>query len=149
MPYSSARGWARRVTVRVLVLALALAGLTDLADHDSSAPLSAEPAAVSTTQAAITPPPMGWASWNSFASSIDHTVIKQQTDALVSSGMAAAGYEYVNLDDGWWQGDRNADGNIVVDETLWPGGMKAIADYIHSKGLKAGIYTDAGKNGCG
>ncbi|MGC9539274.1 RICIN domain-containing protein [Streptomyces sp. UG1] len=149
MQHSSARGWARRVTVRVLALALALVGLTALADHDSSAPLSAEPTAVSTTQAAVTPPPMGWASWNSFASSIDHTVIKQQADALVSSGMAAAGYQYVNLDDGWWQGDRDADGNIVVDETLWPGGMKAIADYIHSKGLKAGIYTDAGKQGCG
>jgi hypothetical protein len=92
---------------------------------------------------------MGWASWNSFASSIDSTVIKQQADALVSSGMAAAGYKYVNLDDGWWQGDRDANDNIVVDENLFPGGMKAMADYIHSKGLKAGIYTDAGKQGCG
>ena len=97
----------------------------------------------------VTAPPMGWASWNSFFSSIDSTVIKQQADALVSSGMAAAGYTYVNLDDGWWQGARDANGNIVVDDNLWPGGMKAIADYLHSKGLKAGIYTDAGKNGCG
>ncbi|KOG37275.1 alpha-galactosidase [Streptomyces resistomycificus] len=126
-----------------------MAGLTALADRESSVPLSAEPAAVSTTQAAVTPPSMGWASWNSFASSIDFDVIKQQTDTLVSSGMAAAGYRYVNLDDGWWQGDRNSDGTIAVDADLWPGGMKAVADYIHSKGLKAGIYTDAGKQGCG
>lgn len=149
MPHTPAQGWARPITVRVLALALTLAGLTALADHDASAPLAAEPAAVSTTQAAVAPPPMGWASWNSFASSIDSTVIEQQTDALVSSGMAAAGYQYVNLDDGWWQGDRNADGSIAVDADLWPSGMKAVADYIHSKGLRAGIYTDAGKQGCG
>ncbi|MFJ8536533.1 ricin-type beta-trefoil lectin domain protein [Streptomyces sp. NPDC093591] len=149
MPYVFTRRWAGRLAARVLTLALALTGLAALDGPDSSAPLAAEPVAVSTTQAGVTPPPMGWASWNSFASSIDFDVIKQQTDALVSSGMAAAGYQYVNLDDGWWQGDRNADGSIAVDETLWPGGMKAVADYIHSKGLKAGIYTDAGKQGCG
>ena len=149
MPYPLARGWARRITMRVLALALALAGLTAVADRDASVSPATEPAAVSTTQAAVTPPSMGWASWNSFASSIDFDVIKQQTDALVSSGMAAAGYQYVNLDDGWWQGDRASDGTITVDANLWPGGMKAVADYIHSKGLKAGIYTDAGKQGCG
>ncbi|MFF1292600.1 MULTISPECIES: ricin-type beta-trefoil lectin domain protein [unclassified Streptomyces] len=149
VPDTSAPGWARRVTARVLALALTVAGLTALAGHDPAVPLAAEPAAVSTTQAAVTPPSMGWASWNSFASSIDSDVIKEQTDALVSSGMTAAGYQYVNLDDGWWQGDRNADGSIAVDAELWPGGMQAIADYIHSKGLKAGIYTDAGKQGCG
>ncbi|WP_425315286.1 alpha-galactosidase [Streptomyces viridochromogenes] len=91
---------------------------------------------MSTSQMGVAPTPMGWASWNSFFSDIDHNVIKQQADALVSSGMAAAGYKYVNLDDGWWQGRRDAKGNIVVDETLWPCGMKAIADYIHSKGLR-------------
>ncbi|MFF5187487.1 RICIN domain-containing protein [Streptomyces sp. NPDC000345] len=149
MSHTSARGWAGRVTVRVLSLALAVAGLTALTGHGTPAPLSAEPVAVSTTQAAVNPPSMGWASWNSFASSIDFDVIKQQTDALVSSGMAAAGYQYVNLDDGWWQGDRASDGTISVDADLWPGGMKAVADYIHGKGLKAGIYTDAGKQGCG
>ncbi len=84
----------------------------------------------------VAPTPMGWASWNSFFSNIDHNVIKQQAHALVSSGMAAAGYKYVNLDDGWWPGRRDAKGNIVVGETLWPCGMKAIADYIHSKGMR-------------
>ncbi|MGC0334773.1 hypothetical protein RKD23_007763 [Streptomyces sp. SAI-170] len=149
MSRTAARSWTRRITVRVLAAVLAVAVLATLDRPESSAPLSAELAAVSTSQTGVTPPPMGWASWNSFFSSVDHNVIKQQADALVSSGMAAAGYKYVNLDDGWWQGARDASGNIVVDENLWPGGMKAIADYIHSKGLKAGIYTDAGKNGCG
>ncbi|NNN31344.1 alpha-galactosidase [Streptomyces sp. S3(2020)] len=149
MSYVSIRRRAGRVTSRVLALALTLAGVAALDGRAPSAPLTIEPAAVSTNQIGVTPPSMGWASWNSFASSIDSEVIEQQTDALVSSGMAAAGYQYVNLDDGWWQGDRNADGSIAVDAELWPGGMKAVVDYIHSKGLKAGIYTDAGQNGCG
>ena len=68
---------------------------------------------------------------------------------MVSSGLKAAGYQYVNIDEGWWQGTRDAAGNITVDTADWPGGMPAIADYIHSLGLKAGIYTDAGKDGCG
>jgi hypothetical protein len=98
---------------------------------------------------AVTTPPMGWASWNSFAAQISFDVIKKQADALVSSGLAAAGYSYVNIDEGWWQGTRDAAGAITVDQNEWPGGMKAIADYLHSKGLKAGIYTDAGRDGCG
>jgi hypothetical protein len=94
-------------------------------------------------------PPMGWASWNSFAAKINYNVIKGQADAMASSGLKAAGYEYVNIDEGWWQGTRDASGNITVDAADWPGGMQAIADYIHGLGLKAGIYTDAGKAGCG
>lgn len=101
------------------------------------------------TAAVATPPPMGWASWNSFASSFDEQTIKSQADALAASGLPTAGYVYVNIDEGWWQGQRDANGNIVVDATQWPVGMKAIADYIHGKGLKAGIYSDAGKDGCG
>ncbi|HWA78061.1 MAG TPA: glycoside hydrolase family 27 protein [Polyangiaceae bacterium] len=94
-------------------------------------------------------PPMGWASWNSFAAKINYNVIKQQADAMVSSGLKAAGYQYVNIDEGWWQGKRDGSGNFVIDTAEWPGNMQAIADYIHSLGLKAGIYTDAGKDGCG
>ncbi|HYS36050.1 MAG TPA: RICIN domain-containing protein [Pseudonocardiaceae bacterium] len=99
--------------------------------------------------ASIATPPMGWDSWNSFAAQINASVIRQQTDALVASGMKDAGYQYVNIDEGWWQGTRDGAGNITVNATDWPGGMSAIADYIHSKGLKAGIYTDAGRDGCG
>ena len=141
----------RPVLVRVLVLALALAGLVSMGGgRTPSADLGrTEPVAVTTNQVAVPPAPMGWASWNTFASSIDYSTIKAQADALVSSGMAAAGYNYVNIDDGWWQGARDSNGKIVTDESLFPGGMKAMADYIHSKGLKAGICTDAGKDGCG
>ncbi|HEY0499249.1 MAG TPA: glycoside hydrolase family 27 protein, partial [Kutzneria sp.] len=132
----------QRVSTRLsLVLALiggCLAGL-QLPSH----------AAVNATPAPISAPPMGWASWNTFAAQINYNVIKGQTDALVSSGMATAGYQYVNIDEGWWQGTRDSSGNITVSSSDWPGGMKAIADYIHSKGLKAGIYTDAGRDGCG
>ncbi|MDX3799259.1 ricin-type beta-trefoil lectin domain protein [Streptomyces sp. AK04-3B] len=149
MPATPARQWVRRVTAQTLAVGLAVVGLATLDRQEPPASLPAEPVAVSTSQIDVTPPPMGWASWNAFFSSIDSTAIKQQADAVVSSGMAAAGYKYVNLDDGWWQGARDANGAIVVDENLWPGGMKAIADYIHGKGLKAGIYTDAGKQGCG
>ncbi len=94
-------------------------------------------------------PPMGWASWNSFAATITYNTIKTQADAMVSSGLKAAGYQYVNIDEGWWQGTRDGSGNITITAADWPGGMKAIADYIHGLGLKAGIYTDAGKDGCG
>jgi len=106
-------------------------------------------AAVSTNQVGVPAAPMGWDTWNSFASQVDYATVKAQAQALVSSGMAAAGYKYVIIDAGWWQGTRDSSGNITVNTTQWPGGMAAIASYIHSLGLKAGIYTDAGENGCG
>lgn len=129
---------------RLLVLIVALSTVTAI----GGAPASAGPA-ISGNQVRVPAAPMGWASWNTFFENIDHNVIKAQADALVSSGLASAGYRYVNIDSGWWKGTRDGAGDITVDESQWPGGMKAIADYIHSKGLKAGIYTDAGKNGCG
>jgi hypothetical protein len=125
-----------------------LALLTGLAVHATAAP-GLVPVAVTGTQVPVPAPPMGWASWNTFAANITYNVIKAQADALVSSGLAAAGYRYVNIDEGWWQGTRDSAGNITVDTAEWPGGMAAIADYLHSKGLKAGIYTDAGRDGCG
>ncbi|MEU6668984.1 ricin-type beta-trefoil lectin domain protein [Streptomyces sp. NPDC046727] len=141
----TAAGFARRcgaVVVRLLVPALAAA----------AALLFTQPAparAATVRQIPVPAAPMGWASWNSFAAKIDHNVIRRQTDALVAAGLPDAGYRYVNIDEGWWQGTRDSAGNITVDTAEWPGGMSAIANYIHSKGLKAGIYTDAGKNGCG
>ena len=110
---------------------------------------SAAVASAASGAAPITKPPMGWNSWNSFAGAINATVIRQQVDALVSAGMKDAGYEYVNIDEGWWKGSRDSSGNITIDPAQWPGGMQAIVDYIHGKGLKAGIYTDAGRDGCG
>ncbi|MGI4804745.1 MAG: glycoside hydrolase family 27 protein [Janthinobacterium lividum] len=93
-------------------------------------------------------PPMGWNSWNKFACNVDENLIKQTADAMVSSGMKAAGYEYINIDD-CWHGDRDSLGFIHPDPKRFPSGMKALADYIHSKGLKMGIYSDAGSQTCG
>ncbi|MEU6147501.1 ricin-type beta-trefoil lectin domain protein [Streptomyces sp. NPDC047081] len=145
--------WSRRlgraVLIRAAVLATAAGALVGLQHQQATELDRTEPVAVTSNQIAVPSAPMGWASWNSFAAKIDYNVIKAQVDAFVAAGMPAAGYKYINIDEGWWQGTRDSAGNITVDESEWPGGMKAIADYIHSKGLKAGIYTDAGKNGCG
>ena len=139
----------RRVLVR-LSLAIALVGAFLMVDGGPSTAAAPKPApAVAPAAASLSAPPMGWASWNTFAAQINYNVIKAQTDALASSGLKTAGYQYVNIDEGWWQGTRDASGTITVNTSDWPGGMKAIADYIHSKGLKAGIYTDAGRDGCG
>ena len=88
-------------------------------------------------------PPMGWNSWNKFACNIDEQLIKQTADAIISTGLAAKGYNYVNLDD-CWQVSRDSSSNIQEDKTKFPSGMKGLADYIHSKGLKFGVYSDAG-----
>ncbi|WP_457029508.1 ricin-type beta-trefoil lectin domain protein [Kitasatospora sp. P5_F3] len=139
----------RAVLVRTAVLAMAAGALAGLQYQPATALDRTETVAVTSNQIAVPSAPMGWASWNTFAANIDYNVIKAQVDAFVAAGLPAAGYKYINLDEGWWQGTRDSQGNITTDESEWPGGMNAIADYIHSKGLKAGIYTDAGKDGCG
>jgi alpha-galactosidase len=92
-------------------------------------------------------PPMGWNTWNKFACDISDPLIRQAADALVSSGMRDAGYQYLVIDD-CWQTSRNPDGNIVADPHRFPAGIKPVADYVHSKGLKFGIYSDAGTGTC-
>jgi alpha-galactosidase len=92
-------------------------------------------------------PPMGWNSWNKFGCNVSEQLIRETADAMVSSGMQAAGYEYVNIDD-CWQVSRDQQGTIVADPARFPSGMKALADYVHAKGLKLGIYTDAGTTTC-
>jgi alpha-galactosidase len=93
-------------------------------------------------------PPMGWNSWNKFECAVSQTVVEQEADAMVSSGMAAAGYQYINIDDCWEASSRDSNGNLVADPTRFPNGIKAVADYVHSKGLKLGIYNDAGTATC-
>ncbi|HTP39152.1 MAG TPA: glycoside hydrolase family 27 protein [Steroidobacteraceae bacterium] len=93
-------------------------------------------------------PPMGWNSWNRFGCNINETLIRQTADAIVASGMKDAGYQYVIIDD-CWHGQRDAAGNIQPDATRFPSGIKALADYVHSRGLKFGIYSDAGERTCG
>ena len=96
------------------------------------------------TQLAATPP-MGWNSWNHFANKVDDAGVRAAADAMVSSGMKAAGYTYVNIDD-TWEGTRDAEGNIQTN-SKFPD-MKALADYVHSKGLKLGIYSSPGPKTC-
>jgi hypothetical protein len=94
------------------------------------------------------PPLMGWASWNHYGVNINDSLIKKQADAMVSSGLANAGFQYINIDDGFFDG-RYSNGALKIDHIKFPGGMKPIADYIHSLGLKAGFYSEAGINTCG
>ena len=106
------------------------------------------PATSAQTSASLAPtPPMGWNSWNKFGCNVSDKLIREMADAVVSSGMQAAGYQYVNIDD-CWQVSRDASGTIVADPARFPSGIKALADYVHGKGLKLGIYTDAGTGTC-
>ena len=103
---------------------------------------------ISATLAAQRTPTMGWSSWNTFALNINEDLIKQQADAMHNTGLQEAGYQFVNIDDGYWDG-RGDDGHLRLNTKLFPNGMRPLVDYIHSLGLKAGIYSDAGDNTCG
>jgi hypothetical protein len=123
----------------------------------SSAPSPSAKSPSTVKQIAVARPPLGWSSWNSFSNTINSQIVTEQAKAMVTSGMQKAGYQYINIDEGWWLGQRDARGNIVVDASQWPalqpgehaGDMSNIVRFIHSLGLKAGIYTDAGEAGCG
>ena len=140
-------GWAKKAHFLMLALAMACAGVLSGRDLAAQAGPPLMP---------VTRPPMGWSSWNSFSNTVDAQIIMDQARAMVSSGMQKAGYEYVNIDEGWWLGTRDSQGNIVVDTKAWPaiapgehsGDMSNIVRFIHGLGLKAGIYTDAGESGC-
>lgn len=93
-------------------------------------------------------PQMGWNDWNAFGCDVNAQLVEQTADAMVANGMKAAGYDYVNIDDCWLEKQRDANGNLVPDPTKFPDGIKGVADYVHSKGLKLGIYNDAGTATC-
>jgi alpha-galactosidase len=93
-------------------------------------------------------PPMGWMSWNLCGRDVNETIIRGIADAMVDRGLAAVGYEYVCIDD-HWQGGRDASGNLYPCATKFPSGIKALADYVHERGLKLGIYSDAAELTCG
>lgn len=93
-------------------------------------------------------PTMGWSSWNNFRVNINEEIISGQADAIISNGMKDAGYNFINIDDGYF-GTRDEDGGMQPNPEKFPNGMKTVVDYIHSKGLKAGIYTEAGADTCG
>ena len=93
-------------------------------------------------------PPMGWNSWNTFQTNISEKLVMETADSMVSSGMKDAGFNYIVLDDGWMAMDRNAIGDLVPDPIKFPHGMKVVADYVHAKGLKFGLYNCAGTKTC-
>jgi len=93
-------------------------------------------------------PPLGWNSWNTFGEDINETVVMQSADTLIESGLAACGYNYIVIDDCWALKERGEDGRMVPDPAKFPHGMKYVADYIHSKGLKFGMYSCAGAHTC-
>ena len=93
-------------------------------------------------------PTMGWSSWNTFDSNISEQRIKEQADAMVSKGYKAVGYQYINIDDGFQGGRNKQTGELLIHPQRFPRGLKVVSDYIHKKGLKAGIYSDGGKNTC-
>ncbi|HWF73700.1 MAG TPA: glycoside hydrolase family 27 protein [Solirubrobacteraceae bacterium] len=134
---------------------LALGPASALASGPGAAPSggasqpATSPPAVSASLVALAPtPPMGWNPWYEFGCKVDEELIEQTAQALVSSGMAAAGYSYVNLDDCWMASNRDANGNLQADPQAFPSGIPALASYVHGLGLKLGIYLDAGTNTC-
>jgi alpha-galactosidase len=92
-------------------------------------------------------PPMGWNSWNKFGCDVNEKLLRGMADAMLATGLKDAGYEYLVVDD-CWQVARDENGNIIPDPKNFPSGIKALADYVHSKGLKFGIYSDAGAGTC-
>jgi len=127
-----------KLTVKSLLGALLL----------SSAAMAAAPEKPLSNGLAQTPP-MGWSSWNNFAENISEQLIIATIDAMVANGMQAAGYQYVNLDDGWqrYKGERRAH-PLEADPVKFPHGIKYLSDYAHSKGLKLGIYSGPGQTTC-
>jgi alpha-galactosidase len=109
--------------------------------------VTAAPAAALGNGLALTPP-MGWNDWNAYGCNVSETLVEQTADRLVSSGLAAAGYQYVNIDDCWMRSARDASGNLQPDATKFPDGISGTAAYVHGKGLKLGIYEDAGTATC-
>lgn len=94
-------------------------------------------------------PPMGWNSWNTFADNISDSLVRQIADSLVATGMRDLGYQFINIDDFWQLVERDEKGHLQIDKTKFPNGIKPLADYIHSLGLKIGIYSDAAEFTCG
>ncbi|KAJ0967843.1 hypothetical protein J5N97_024760 [Dioscorea zingiberensis] len=93
-------------------------------------------------------PQMGWNNYNHFSRNISDQLIRETADAMVSSGLSALGYRYINMDDGWAELNRDSNGNLVPRASIFPSGIKAVADYVHGKGLQLGIYGDAGTLTC-
>ena len=151
----------RQRSAFVLCVAVGLIGLAgfSLALHVLSRPgqggtalgsVPGRPTPVGVSDATnATPPSMGWNSWNAFAcNGLDESLVRQTADAMVSSGLLAAGYNTLTLDDCWSAVSRDSTGNLTNDPVKFPSGMKAIGDYIHAQGLRYGIYASIGTSTC-
>ena len=99
-------------------------------------------------QVAYETPTMGWSSWNTYRVNISDALIKSQADAMKKLGLGDVGYQYINIDDGYF-GGRDAEGRLLTHPKRFPNGLRPVVDYIHDLGFKAGIYSDAGQNTCG
>jgi len=130
----------RRLRACLIVAGLCVAALA--ASAVTAATASAEGDGVAAT------PPMGWNDWYSVYCGVNAQRVEQTAQEMVANGMKAAGYDYVNIDDCWMAASRDASGNLVADPTRFPGGIQAVAVYVHSLGLKLGIYEDAGTVTC-
>jgi alpha-galactosidase len=133
--------FGRRLTTAILATALATGAVV-------AVQVAAEAPANAVANGLAKTPPMGFNDWNSFGCNVDEQLIEQTADYFVSSGLKDAGYTYVNIDDCWLLKSRSADGHLVPDPVKFPDGIKGTADYVHSKGLKLGIYEDAGTATC-
>ena len=122
----------KRLTLTLCLLAMGLAASAQPTPRHKLAPT----------------PPMGWMTWNLFKGDISDQLIRETADAMVENGFVEAGYKYIFIDD-LWQGGRDRHNNIIPDPKKFPHGIKALADYVHSKGLKLGIYSDAAQLTCG
>lgn len=122
----------KRLTLTLCLLAMGLAASAQPTPRHKLAPT----------------PPMGWMTWNLFKGDISDQLIRETADAMVENGFVEAGYNYIFIDD-LWQGGRDRHNNIIPDPKKFPHGIKALADYVHSKGLKLGIYSDAAQLTCG
>ncbi len=136
----------RKVVFGFAVFSLITAGCENKKSDKASAPVT--PAVSAMDNLALTPP-MGWNSWNPFGKNVSEKVIMETADAMVSSGLKDAGFTFIVIDD-FWQGGRDSVTQLLYpDRERFPSGIKALADYVHSKGLKFGIYSDAGTMTCG
>ncbi len=141
-PSGRTRHGARQHLARLLVLALLTAAALWFVAGRALLPAHALSNGLALT------PPMGWNDWNAYGCNVSETLVKQTADKIVSSGLAGAGYQYVNIDDCWLQHSRDSAGNLQPDFGKFPDGISGTAAYVHSKGLKLGIYEDAGTSTC-
>ncbi|MEO8961175.1 MAG: alpha-galactosidase [Ginsengibacter sp.] len=138
----------KKVTLSLLFVILAFAFQANIASSQPMLGMEMTKALKNTADILAPTPPMGWNSWNHFHRDINEQLIMDEADAMVVSGMKDAGYEYINLDDCWMALKRDKEGNLQSDPERFPHGIKFLAEYVHKKGLKLGVYSSAGTKTC-